>query len=1118
MNVEELLKELIQHNVKLSVQEDKLLCQLPEKGIHSDLLDRLKESKEEIRKIIQGTKNHKLKRPSIQKRPGNATSGQLSYMQQRLWALDQIEGSAHYNISNALLLEGDLDINLFKKAFNTIVERHEVLRTTYDLDEKGEPYQIIQPVSTLPILQEDLSALPEEEQNNRIKQAQLEVSKLAFDLKKDILLRVRLLQIKHKAFVVLVTMHHIATDGWSFGILIKEFSALYTAYCKGEKDPLPDLEIQYADYAHWQQEWLKGETLEMLKNYWAGQLQHLPPVHKLPLDYVRPKTRTFEGNTIYTKIDTATLNGLKKICDTEGATLFAGLYAAFAVLLARHSNESDIVVGTPISNREQLAIENLIGFFINMLVLRNQLSPDINFVQLIRQSRQVLLDAYSHQQMPFDLLVSALQPERNAGHSALFQVMLVLQNNEKAEIKLPGLSLKQMEQSKPSAMYDLSLIIHESEDGLALRWEYNTDIFNISTIQRMADHFRRLLKSLVQSPQIAVMSASMLSDAEIEQVLVHFNQTAQAYPENKTIIDLFEEQVKYTPDHVAVRFEDRSYTYTELDQLSNQLAAYLRESYGVGANDLVGIQLERSERMLLSVISILKSGAAYVPIGIDYPAERVAYIMEDAKVKVLINEEELSRFLSGQGKYSKERLSLKPSASDLAYCIYTSGSTGTPKGVLNQHAGLFNRLVWMKAYLNVAENDIFLQKTPYTFDVSVWELLLPFICGAQLVFAAPGGHKDPFYLQRLIEERKVTITHFVPSMLNVFLNSLNQAACSSLRHIVCSGEALPAKVVSECKQKLNSRLHNLYGPTEAAIDVTAVDLTDIDTDINGVTIGYPIANTSIYIVNDKMAVQPVGSPGELLIAGVQVACGYLNKPQLSAEKFIEDPFIKGDRVYKTGDIAKWNSDGSIVYLGRRDSQVKIRGHRIELGEVTAQLLTKPSIREAVLSVNKRSELERELVAYIVSDITEDVAYLRKFLAGKVPDYEIPAYFIQLEALPLSANGKVDEKALPDPLVHGLRIRNEYVPPETEMEVKLTAIWEETLNRKMIGINESFFELGGDSIKAIGLLHKIQRQLNTQVTMMDFFAKPTVKLLAEEISAALLLTKQQTKKETRTLKI
>ncbi|HEY1164510.1 MAG TPA: amino acid adenylation domain-containing protein, partial [Chitinophaga sp.] len=969
----------------------------------------------------------------------------------------------------------------------------EILRTTYELSENGEVRQLVQATGHFSIQQDDLSKLSGTEQASAIKQLQLEESKATFNLRKDVLLRVRLVKTGKEAFVLLVTMHHIATDGWSIGVLIKEFSALYTAYSQGQDNPLPELTVQYADYAHWQQDWLKDKVLEEIKGYWSEQLRSLPPVHSLPLDHPRPGIQTFSGNTIYSKIDAAALNKLKGICDKEGTTLFAGLYAAFTVLLARYSNENDIVVGTPIANREQAEVAGLIGFFVNMLVLRSQVSVELSFVELIRQTRQMLFDAYAHQQMPFDMLVSELQPARNAAYSALFQIMFVLQNNEKAAIKLPGLSLRQMEQSRPFAQYDLSLHVDEHSNGLSLSWEYNTDIFERSTIQRMASHFESLLGSLIGSPEVAVLKAGMMTEAELKQVLQDFNQTAQAYPEEPAILDLFAEQVKQAPEQLAVKFRQQSYTYAQLDRLSDQLAAYLADNYSITANDLVGIQLERSERMLLAIIAILKSGAAYAPIGVDYPAERVDYIMKDANPRVLINEAELSRFFSMQDKYADAPLSFKPSKNDVAYCIYTSGSTGTPKGVLNQHDGLFNRLVWMKEYLDVTPGDVFLQKTPYTFDVSVWELLLPLISGATLVFAVPDGHKDPFYLQGLIEAEKVSIIHFVPSMLNVFLSSLEQPGCSSLKHIVCSGEALPAKVVKECKQKLSSRIHNLYGPTEAAIDVTAIDLTDVDTDSRGVSIGYPVANTSIYIVNEGMALQPVGIPGELLIGGIQVARGYLNKPQLSSEKFIADPFKPGSRVYKTGDIAKWNSDGSISYMGRRDGQVKIRGHRIELGEVTTQLLTRSSIKEAVVTVSRKSELDRELVAYIVSDEQEDTSTLRRFLAGKVPDFEIPAYFIQLDALPLSANGKVDEKALPDPVASTLKSSTAYVAPRNEKEQLLTAIFAKELGRTPaeIGINDNFFDLGANSIKLIRILQEIRKAFKVDIKPVLLFQYTTI---------------------------
>lgn len=1093
MNVERLFKSLIDSNVKLSVKKGKLLCQLPENGIDEDLLHQLKTYKEEIKQIIENTKKSKLRRLPIIKRQMDVFPKRLSYAQQRLWVLDQIEGSTHYNISNALLLEGKLNIEIFKKAFDTIVERHEILRTTYELDQNGEVYQVIQAVEPLQIWQVDLRSLSKEEQDNKIKQIQEEESKLAFDLKNDILLRVKLIQIKDTFFVVLVTMHHIATDGWSIGILIKEFSALYTSFYKLEKNILPELEIQYSDYALWQQEQLSGETLKKLKDYWTNQLSDLPTIHSLPLDYIRPKVQTFEGKTIYSKINVETLNGLKKICDKHGTTLFAGLYSVFTVLLSRYSNERDIVLGTPIANREQLEVANLIGFFVNMLVLRNQLSSNINFVQLINQSKQMLFDAYSNQQMPFDMLVSSLQPERNPSYSSLFQIMFVFQNNEKTKIELPELSLSQIEQSKPFAMYDLSLTIDKNDDGLFLSWEYNTSVFNVSTIKRMSDHFEQLFQSLVEKPLEDVSKINMINEEEKQLVLEGFNQTREAYPEKNTILDLFSKQVKEIPNNIAVKYKDRSYSYIELEELSNQFAAYLKTVCKVVANDFIGIQLERSERMLLSIISILKSGAAYVPIGVDYPLERVRYIVDDTNMKMLINEEEISNFFKVQHTYSSKSLLLDSKPSDLAYCIYTSGSTGVPKGVLNQHSGLFNRLVWMKEYLGVSKDDIFLQKTPYTFDVSVWEFLLPMITGTRLVIAEPEGHKDPEYLKEVIDTEKVNIIHFVPSMFGVFLQFYKNKGVSHIKHIVCSGEELPAQMINQSKSLFTAtRVHNFYGPTEAAIDVTAIDVTDLDI-TKGVSIGKPVANTRIYIVDENLNLQPVGIPGELLISGVQVAKGYLNLEELTKQKFIADPFITGERVYKTGDIAVWEPDGTIKYLGRKDNQVKIRGNRIELGAITSKLLEKSDIKDAIVIVNKKEGSNSDLVAYIVSDTTQNSTELRLFLSGTLSDYEIPSQYIQLQKLPLTSNGKINTKQLPESDFNILKSGIDYISPENEQEKKLVEIFAEELNRNIeeIGTHDNFFDMGANSIKLIKILNKINREFDTEIKPVILFQYPTI---------------------------
>ncbi|WP_343675056.1 condensation domain-containing protein, partial [Chitinophaga sp.] len=850
MNVTILLEELIQHQVKLKVSEGKLLVQLPEGGIDAVLLEKLKQHKEAIRLLILDAQKPRVKRPVITKRSGERSREVLSHMQQRLWVLDQIEGSAHYNISNALVLEGNLDTTVFQRAFNTILERHEVLRTVYEQAENGQVYQVIQDVQPLAIVYDNLSGLSADVQQEKIRKIQQEDAKQPFDLRKDVLIRVRLVQQDAHAHVVLVTMHHIATDGWSIGLLIKEFCALYTAYSKGAANPLPDLPVQYADYAVWQQEWLKEEQLTALKSFWSEQLKELPPVHSLPLDFARPAVQTFRGDTFYTRIDTNLLQQLQRLCEQEGTTLFAGLYTVFTLLLARYSNENDIVIGTPVANREQPEVAALVGLFMNMIVLRTRVASNVSFIDLLRQNRQLLIDSYAHQQLPFDMLVGTLQQERNAGYSALFQVMMVLQNNEKAAVELPGVALRQMGQVKPFAMYDLSLIAEENRNGLSLGWEYNTDLFKVATIKGMAAHFELLLASLLAAPEGDAMQANMMSAEEL-QLLSTFNDTEQAYPAGKTILDLFKEQVATHPEKILVSYEDRSYTIAVLDEESDRLAAWLNVKKG----DLVGIQLDRSEYMLLAILAVLKAGAGYVPIGMDYPEERVNYIKQDAQLVRLIDAKLLADFkedVASVGTFDA------PDPGTNAYAIYTSGSTGQPKGVINDHAGLYNRLLWMRDDLGIGPDAVIMQKTPYTFDVSVWELLMPLIAGCRLVFAAPEGHKDPRYIQELIAREQVSIIHFVPSMLGIFLEELDSDKCRSLRHVVCSGEALPSVMVEAFKAQLPwVRIHNLYGPTEAAIDVTSIDLTDVQ----GVSIGKPVANTKIHIVDKQLNLQPIGVAG-----------------------------------------------------------------------------------------------------------------------------------------------------------------------------------------------------------------------------------------------------------------
>lgn len=1133
MKMEILLKELAENNVKLSVKEDKLLCQLPEGGIDSSLLDLLKQHKEEIKEVIQTINKSRLTRPSILKRKNDSSARPLSYMQQRLWVLDQIEGSAHYNISNALLLEGDLDVDIFQKAFNTIVERHEIIRTVYEVDENGEPCQVIKPVQPLPILKMNLTDFSEEEQNRRIRLLQTEDSKMTFDLKRDIMLRVALIEVKENAFVLLVTMHHIATDGWSFGILIKEFCTLYRAYCKAEKNPLPDLNIQYSDYAHWQQEYLQGETLEELKNYWSGKLHDLPPVHSLPLDHERPAVRTFRGHTLYSHIDKETLIALQDLCNKEGATLFAGLYTAFSVLLSRYSNEKDMVVGTPVANRQQQEIENLIGFFVNMLVLRSQLPGYISYVELLRQTKSMLFDAYAHQQIPYDMLVSALQPERNAGYSPLFQIMFVLQNNERSTVELPGVSLKPIEQSKPFSMYDLSLHINENERGLSLSWEYNTDIFSLATIQRMSRHFERLLSSLLQSPCTDVYKAAFMTDEETDQVLVGFNQTAEPYPQFKSVIDLFEAKVMNTPDATAVVFENTVYTYHELNEVTNRLARHLSAKNKRAAVNRIGVMLNRSAESVIAMVAIMRSGACYVPIDYKLPSATIDHILRDTEIQlvlttrsifdangradidlVFIDELDLNNF-------DADNLEISLHGDQESYVIYTSGSTGTPKGVIQTHLMLSNLVQWNAARSGIDPGLKLLQYSSFYFDVSLQDCWFTLCTGGELHVTSDDIRVDLTSLLKYIIKKKVSVLVFPFSAMRVFFlsNGLSDFEGHSIRHIVASGEQLivNAPLQEFLEHNPEVKLHNHYGPSETHVVTSFTVQAAAGPVLKYLPIGKPVDNTAIYILDKYLQPVPVGVKGEIYIEGANLAIGYLNLPHLTAERFITSPFHLGKNLYKTGDMAYWLPDGNIVYANRNDNQIKIRGYRIEPREIEKALEELPQVKNAIVNVFAQGA-EKSLCAYLVMDSTLDVQAIRTHLYSKVPDYMMPSYFVRIERIPITTNGKINKKALPDPLVHGSRIKTEYVAPGNETETTLVAVWEEVLNRKEISTMENFFELGGDSIKAIGLLHRVQKQFSVQVKVIDFFTRPTVKLLAEEIDTALLLRKQQAKKERKTLKI
>ncbi|NMG07615.1 non-ribosomal peptide synthetase [Brasilonema sp. UFV-L1] len=1059
------------------------------------------------------TQGQSLNLPPIERIAPNTEKIPLSFAQERLWFLNQLEGaSATYNTPAALRLSGALNLNALHQALAEIIRRHEALRTSF-ANINGTPMQVIHPEASMDIEVVNLQHLEQSERELVVEQ-QLQRAALApFNLESAPLIRCSLWQLSDSDYVFGINMHHIVSDGWSIGVLIQELSALYKAFCTGESSPLPNLEIQYADFALWQRQWLSKSVLEKQMQYWVSQLQGAPELLQLPTDRPRPSMQTYKGATQSFGLNQELTQKLKSLSRRAGSTLFMTLLSAFATLLYRYSGQSDVVIGSPIANRHRSEIEPLIGFFVNTLVLRTQLDDNLSFQQLLAQVRETTLQAYEHQDVPFEQVVEALQPQRSMSHSPLFQVMFVLQNAPMGELELPGVSLSGLEQERTIAKFDLTVSMSETSAGLGCEWEYNTDLFDRSTIERMTSHFENLLSAIASNPQQRVSELPLLSTAERQQLLFEWNDTNREYPLDKCIHQLFEEQVERTPDAVAVVFEKQQLTYQQLNARANQLAHYL-QTLGVGPEVLVGICVERSVEMVVGLLGILKAGGAYVPVDPTYPQERLSYMLRDAGVKVLLTQENLLSSVPSHTaqmvcldtdwqpikQHSQENLITGAGAENLAYVIYTSGSTGQPKGVMNTRQGIRNRLLWMQEAYQLTSSDRVLQKTPFSFDVSVWEFFWPLLTGARIVVARPEGHKDSNYLINLIAQEQVTTIHFVPSMLQAFLQEDSLEDCSSLRRVFCSGEALSFELKERFFEYFECEFYNLYGPTEAAIDVTFWRCQP-QLNCQLVPIGRPIANTQIYILDQQMQPVPIGVTGELYIGGDGLARGYLNRPELTQERFVLNPFSpdKSARLYKTGDLARYLCDGNIEYIGRIDHQVKIRGFRIELGEIEAVLSSHPQIQQAVVIASVDNFGNKRLIAYVVSESeTFSTHQLREFLQQQLPAYMMPSAFVSLNALPLSPNGKIDRKPLPTP-DGDIEREGEYVAPRTPSEEIIAHIFAEVLAIETVGVHDNFFELGGHSLLATQLVSRLKQSFEVKIPLKAVFAAPSVAQLNQAIA-------------------
>ncbi len=1038
----------------------------------------------------------------------------LSFPQQRLWFLKQlVPDSPLYNVHVGVRCTGRLDVPALARTVDDLALRHEVLRTLLPAVD-GRPVQVILPPAPVPQTAVDLTGLPEglrEPEAQRLMQREVLVP---FSFDDEPLLRVRLIRLSEREHILLMLTHHIVWDDWSQGVLVRDFAALYGAYSTGRAPRLPFPEVQYADFSVWQRSWLESEVKDRHLDYWRNRLDGVPLRLELPTDRPRPAEQTFRGRTQNLPIASGLEARMRELTARHGATFFMTAATAFEVLLHRYSRQDDIVVGTLIGNRNRPEIEGLLGFFVNTLPLRADLSGDPTAEGLLGRVRSMALEAYDHQDLPFERLVEALKLPRDLGYNPLTQVVFNQFNAEKGTIDLPGLTLNRVAAEPGWAPFDLNITVIAGEDGLLWEAQYARDLYDVSTMDRLLRHLHILAEGIVAEPARPISELPMLSASEREQ-LGAWNETGRAWPAERALHEWIEEQVDRSPDAVAVFFEGESLTYRQLDNLANGLARQLAR-VGVGPESRVGVAAERSLELVVALLGVLKAGAAYVPLDPSYPRERLSYLIGDARVQVLLTQERLAgglpettaRTLLLDGLFGEaERPRVPVLPENLAYVIYTSGSTGQPKGAMNTHRGIVNRLLWMQGEYGLAADDRVLQKTPFSFDVSVWEFFWPLLAGARLVLARPGGHQDGEYLVDTIVRQGVTTLHFVPSMLRAFVEVPGAARCGGvLRRVIASGEALTGDLARRFAERLRTAerqapLHNLYGPTEAAVDVTFWPCGAED-ESGAVPIGRPVANTEIHILGRGLEPLPAGVPGELLIGGVQIARGYLERPDLTAERFVPHPARSGERLYRTGDLTRWRQDGAIEFLGRLDHQVKVRGFRIELGEIETVLEAHPAVREAaVLALASRSEGHLRLVAFAAAPEASGEE-LRAFLAERLPEYMVPTAWVFLEALPLSPNGKVDRKALagmaPDREIAAAAGAG-FVAPRTPVEETLAAIWRGVLGLERVGVEDNFFQLGGDSILSIQVIARAY-EAGIRFTPNQLFHNQTIARLASLVEA------------------
>jgi amino acid adenylation domain-containing protein len=1043
-------------------------------------------------------------RPAAIRRRADRAMACLSDGQRRLWFLDQMmPGTAFYNVSAAVRIMSALNILALRASINEIIRRHEILRTSFT-SEQGEPVQVIAAQMELPVPVVDIRPFAQSDREAEALRLAREEAQRPFDLVRTPLIRVVVVQLGSAEWLLLVTMHHIISDSRSVQLFFQELSAIYPALLTGKASPLPELQVQYGDFAEWQRELLQDPTFAAQLAYWRKQLRDIP-VLQLPMDHPRPPIQSFRGDHYPVALNAFLASEFRRFSKKEGVTVFITALGVFMALLCRYSTQDDLAIGVPITSRNRSELAGLMGFFVNTLVIRGDHSGEPGFREFIRRIRESVLSAFAHQDVPFEKLVEELQPARDLSHNPLFQVAFQLQTLDRAANSAPGSAVRFLNIESGTAKFDLYLELWETSDTIEGTFEFNTDLFDRPTIERMARHFAFLSEMVLRDPDRSLLEICLLNDAERELLVNGWNNTSAPFPNEDCVHRLFEIQAARFPEAPALIFGAKILSYRVLNERANQLARYLQQC-GVAVESRVGLCLHRCPEMVIGFLGILKAGAACLPLDPEYPQDRIAFMIEDAGAALIITDQPNAAIFAAAKtpviSLDLEQLQLsslpngnleqESSPQSLAYVIYTSGSTGNPKGVSVEHRGLCNVAQAQSDMFKVGPKSKVLQFASLSFDASVFEIVMALLSGAALCL----GKKDELLpgppLSDFLRRHGITVVTLPPSTLAV----IPEGEFPALETITVAGEECPAELVRKWGER--HRFFNLYGPTEATIWATASLCIERD---RKPSIGRPIPNVRIYLLDCHLHHVPVGVPGEIYIGGVGVARGYLNRPELTAEKFIDDPFVTGGRLYRSGDLGRYRADGNVEFLGRIDHQIKIRGYRIEPGEIEAALSAHPGVAECVVLGREDHPGDRRLVAYIAPGGQARLApsEIRHFLAERLPEHLVPNAFVILEALPRTPNGKIERRSLPAPLNGHSNNAESYIAPRTSVEQEVTKIWTEILKIDKIGINDNFFtDLGGHSLLATQVMSHLRSRFPVDLPLRLLFQSPTVAGLAEEI--------------------